>query len=397
MDVLLSVARFVASSSRANLNCNRDQQNSKSAKDEIAELGITWIWPPNFMKTHNNLYTKLCSRENLQCAFLKARKRKAKKWCVQEFEKHLDQELLALHQELATLTYQPRSLKKFIIRDPKTRAIHASHFRDRVVYHALVNILEPIFEKIFIYDSYASRKNKGTHKAVQRFDQFKRKIAKNGMLVKNPHTSNNVIGYVLKADIRHYFDTVDHEILLHILKKKITEEKVIWLVKKILNNFESSVKRKGMPLGNLTSQFFANVYLNELDYFVKHKLKEKYYIRYVDDFVILHRNKEVLKKQEQKIKIFLEQLKLQLHPDKSKIIALRNGLTFLGYRNFYHFRLLRKSNLKKFEKNFAEKKELYKESLITKEKLLNDLQGWFGYAQWADTYQFRKRIMRSVS
>lgn len=160
----------------------------------------------------------------------------------------------------------------------------------------------------------------------------------------------------MKADIKHYFETVDHEVLLTVIKRKVKEEDIIWLITQILNNFNSEIKGKGMPLGNLTSQFFANVYLNELDQFVKNKLKAKYYIRYVDDFVILHNSKEKLNGWKEQINKFLKNnLKLELHPNKSKILPLRNGINFLGYRIFYHHKLLRKSNLKKFERNLKEK------------------------------------------
>src|SRR3989344_4564521 len=235
---------------------------------------------------------KICSSDNLYLAFKKAREDKTCLPYVVKFEENLDENLMKLHKELLSLSYKPQDLKRFIVRDPKTRTIHSSVFRDRVVYHAIVNILEPIFDPTFIYDSHASRKGKGTHKAVERFDKFKRKISKNGRLAKNAYNKNNVTGYVLKADIKHYFDTVDHERLLEIIERKVKDKNVIWLIKQILNNFDTSIKGKGMPLGNLTSQFFANVYLNELDQFVKHKLKAKYYIRYVDDFLILHNSKE---------------------------------------------------------------------------------------------------------
>ena len=244
------------------------------------------------MKTYKHLYKNVYSLENLKSAYKKAREGKSGQIYVIEFENNLEQNLNKLKQELEALTYKPRLLKRFIIRDPKTRTIHASAFRDRIVYHPLVNILEPIFDKTFIYDSYASRKDKGTHKAVLRFDQFKRKISNNGKLIKNAVDNNQVIGYILKADIKHYFDTVDHEILSNIITRKIKDNNIVCLIKEILNNFDSEVKGKGMPLGNLTSQFFANVYLNDLDYFIKHKLKVKYYIRYVDDFVILHNDKK---------------------------------------------------------------------------------------------------------
>ena len=349
------------------------------------------------MKTYKNLYEKLCSLENLNLAFKEARKRKSKRFYVIKFEKNLNKELKRLKQELESLTYKPRALKRFIIRDPKTRTIHSSAFRDRVVYHALVNIMERIFDKTFIHDSYASRKDKGTHKAIMRFDRFKRKIAKNGRLVNNSYNNNMVKGYVLKADIKHYFNTVDHEILLKIIKRKIKNKKVLWLIKKILNNFDIKIKGKGMPLGNLTSQFFANIYLNELDYFVKHKLKAKYYIRYVDDFVILHNDKKMLKEYKEKISNYLKNLELELHKDKSSIIPLRKGITFLGYKIFYYHKLLRKSNIRKFERNFKEKLDRYKEGRLTYDNLIESLQGWFGYSMWANTYKFRKRIMGQIS
>ncbi|HLD15350.1 MAG TPA: reverse transcriptase/maturase family protein [Candidatus Nanoarchaeia archaeon] len=237
------------------------------------------------MKTYNNLWKQICSYTNLLMAYKRAKKRKSKKLYVLEFEKDLDKNLEELRLELLFHTYNPLPLRTFILRDPKTRKISKSDFRDRIVHHALCNILEPILSKSFIHDSYANQKGKGNLKALNRFDYFKRKVSKN----------NRKKCYVFKADIKHYFDEVSHEVLLNVLKNKIKDEKVIWLISKILNNFNSKVKGIGMPLGNLTSQFFANIYLNELDQFVKHNLKAEYYIRYVDDFIILDSSKETLK------------------------------------------------------------------------------------------------------
>ena len=239
------------------------------------------------MKTYSGIYEKLCSHDNLLLAYKKARKRKSDRWYVKEFECNLESELLQLKHELETMTYKPRPLRQFVIRDLKTRLISSSHFRDRVVHHALCNIIEPIFDKTFICDSYANRKGKGTHAALKRFDKFKRKVSGNGALLQEAKDNNMVYGYVLKADIRHYFDSVDHEVLISIIKRRIKDEKIIWLIEEIVHNHNCKVPDKGMPLGNLTSQFFANVYLNELDQFVKHELKARFYIRYVDDFVIL--------------------------------------------------------------------------------------------------------------
>ena len=289
--------------------------------------------------------------ENLRLAFKKAKRGKSEKWYVKEFESDIRTELSKLKEELKAQKYQPKPLKRFIIKDPKTRVIHASAFRDRIVHHALCNIIEPIFEKIFINDTYANRKNKGTHKGLKRFDRFKNKITRNGELLENYRDNNMVVGYALKADIKHYFDSIDIEILMAIIRKKIRDEKVLRLIRIVLGNHNFKFKGKGMPLGNLTSQFFANVYMSELDYFVKHNLKVKYYMRYVDDFVILHRSKEKLLLYKWLINNFLKQrLKLELHPEKSKIIPLRNGVALLGFRIFYHYKLPKKSNLRKFER-----------------------------------------------
>jgi len=346
------------------------------------------------MITYINLYEKICSWDNLLLAFRKARKGRTKKFYVIEFEKNLKENLMSLQKELVEQTYCPKPLKGFIIRDPKTRTIHASSFRDRIVHHAIVNILEPIFEKIFIYDTYASRKNKGTHKAVERLKEFMRKVSANGKLVKKALNNNMVQGYVLKADIKHYFEEVNHNILINIIKKKVADEKTIILITKVLGNFEGKERCKGMPLGNLTSQFFANVYLNELDYFVKHELKAKYYIRYVDDFVIFHKSKKRLEYLKGRIRECLNQkLKIELHPEKSKILPLRNGITFLGYRVFYHYTLLNKRNIK----NIMKKLLLFKENVTGKEDFHNSLVGWEGYAKWANSYKLRKEIVKICS
>lgn len=349
------------------------------------------------MKTYKNLYKEICSMENLLLAFQRARKGKSKKDYVINFEKNLIENLKQLQSELKNKIYQPKPLRKFVVRDPKTRIIHSSIFRDRIVHHSIVNVIKPIFDKRFIYDSFASRDKKGTHNAVIRFKGFVRKVSENGSLIKNSFNNNSVKGFVLKADIRHYFDSIDHEVLVSIINRKIKDKEFIWLVWKILNNFETSKKGKGLPLGNYTSQFFANVYLNELDYFVKHILKAKYYIRYVDDFVILHKNKKRLEYFMACIKNFLPCLKIELHPDKTEIYPLCNGITFLGYRIFYNYTLLRKRNIKYFMKRLEENIRLYNQGVLSRDQLDNKLNGWFGYCQWANTYKFREKIKNLIT
>ncbi|MBS3114542.1 group II intron reverse transcriptase domain-containing protein [Candidatus Woesearchaeota archaeon] len=317
-----------------------------------------------------------------------ARKHKTTKDYVIEFEKNLKNNLLLLCSELLLHSYNPKPLKTFIVRDPKTRKISKSDFRDRVVHHALCNIIEPIFEKSFIHDTYANRLGKGTLKAVLRFDNFKRKVSKN----------NTRTCYVLKADIKHYFEAIGHNILLRIVQNKINDSRVFWLIKIILGNYKLEESGKGMPLGNLTSQFFANVYLNELDYFVKYKLKAKYYMRYVDDFAILHNDYPILGRFKEQINEYLiKNLKIELHPDKTKIMQLKNGINLLGYKIFYYHKLLRKSNKVKFERKFKQKLELYKNKSISYEDFIQSLQGWLGYAMWANTYKLRQTIEKYLT
>jgi len=336
------------------------------------------------MKTYNKLYRKICSYDNLYSAYRKARKGKTKKLYVKEFENNLDKNLIDLQFELMTFIYSPRPLDNFILKDPKTRKISRSDFRDRVIHHAIINIIGAIFEKRFIYDSCANQKRKGNLFSIKRFETFRRKITKN-------FSSR---AFCLKADIKHYFQEVHHDILLKIIKNKIKDKKVIWLIRKILKKNASGEKTKGMPLGNLTSQFFANVYLNELDYFVKHKLKIKYYVRYVDDFIILHENEEQLREWKMKIELFLkENLKLELHPQKSRIISLSKGIDFVGFRNFYYFKLLRKRNIREMMKKISN----YNEYLILDEKMMEIFQGWNSYAKWANTYRLRQYVLSKLN
>jgi len=346
------------------------------------------------MKTYKNLYGQIYSKKNLILAYKKARKGKSKKNYVKDFEMELRANIKKLQNELENQTYKPNPLEIFILRDPKTRRISKADFRDRIVHHAIINILEPIFDKTFIYDSCANRKGKGNLFAVKRFDKFKRKVSKNGLILTNYFKDNNYIsGFCLKCDIKHYFQEINHKILLNIIKRKIKDEKVIWLIKQVLDNYSFGGINKGMPLGNLTSQFFANIYLNELDYFVKHKLKAKYYIRYVDDFIILHSSKERLVVWKQEIDWFLgDKLELELHSDKSKIIPLSQGIDFVGFRNFYYFKLLRKRNIKNIQTKILE----FKAGIISYDRLAESFWGWWAYAIWADSFKLRKKISKEI-
>jgi len=197
----------------------------------------------------------------------------------------------------------------------------------------------------------------------------------------------------LKADIKHYFQEVNHGILLKIMKRKINDARVIWLIEQILNNCSSKRDGGGMPLGNLTSQFFANVYLHELDFFVKHKLCIKYYVRYVDDFAVLHDSKLQLEIWKSKISAFVQDnLSLKLHKDKSKITSLSRGIDFVGFRIFYYFKLLRLRNINIMRFRIFQ----FKEREISEEKILESFQGWNAYAIWADSFRLRAELSQEI-
>ena len=335
------------------------------------------------------MYEEICSIGNLVYAFQKAKKGKTKKRYVKRFKKDFRENILRLREELISKSYRPYPLKTFIIRDPKTRKISKSTFRDRIVHHALINVIKPLFEGSFIYDSHANEIGKGTLKAVERFDKFKGKVSRN----------NTRECYVLKADIKHYFEEINHDILMDILKKNIKDEEVLWLIKLIIHNqARGRQKIKGMPLGNLTSQFFAKVYLNELDQFIKHKLRAKYHIRYVDDFVILHNSKKQIEKWKEEISIFLEEkLGLELHPDKSQILRLEKGINFLGFRIFNYHKLLRKSNMEHFERKLNQMRIMFEEGVINREEIVEKLEGWLAYAKNGDTHKYRKYIIQNFN
>ena len=385
----MGAVRLNTDNQRFHLNANEHPADNHNRSRGMALAGR------DSMKTYKRLYSKLCTYTNLESAFRKAKKRKSTRPYVIEFEKDLKENLFQLQNELQNETYRPQPLKTFILRDPKTRKISVSSFRDRIVHHALIQIIGPIFEKSFIYDSYANRVGKGTSAALRRFVFFKRKATHNGQKLPYTLNCNHVCGYALKADIKHYFETVNHTVLIEIISKKIKDEKIISLIEKILSNYTTKEQRKGMPLGNWTSQFFANIYLDRLDYFVKHQLQAEYYLRYVDDFIILHKDRKILGRYQEKIDFFLkERLKLELHPDKSKILSLAKAIPFLGYREFYHCRLLRKRNLRTVKSLMIKLQEEYSSEKINKKELKEIIFGWVGYLREADTYNLRNNLFR---
>lgn len=277
-------------------------------------------------------YADIISLENLLSAWSEFHRGKKKKRDVQVFSYRLTDNIVQIMSELARKEYLHGLYHAFNISDPKPRNIHTASVKDRLLHHAIYRVLYPFFDKTFIADSYSCRVGKGTYKALERFQYFFRKVSKN----------NTRTCWVLKGDIRKFFASIDQKILFGILHKYIPDKDIVCLLKKVVQSFSSTGPGKGLPLGNLTSQLLVNIYMNEFDQWVKHKLKAKYYIRYADDFVIVGENKEYLQSLVPQITDFLgERLKLSLHPNKVHIKTLFSGVDFLGWIHFPHHRVLR--------------------------------------------------------
>ena len=299
-------------------------------------------------------YEYIISVENLLAAWREFVRGKRKKRDVQEFQYKLMDNILALHRELAAGTYKHGGYRHFKISDPKPRDIHKASVRDRLLHHALYRKLYPFFDRTFIADSYSCRKGKGTHRAMNRFRSFAYQVSKN-------HTRSC---WVLKCDIRKFFASIDQQILLNIVRTYIPDTRTNALIAEVVRSFRTEISRfnldTGLPLGNLTSQLLVNIYMDEFDQFVKHKLKKKYYVRYADDFVFLSRDKSSLVSIVPYMELFLgEKLRLELHPDKVSISTFASGVDFLGWVHFPDHRVLRTSTRRRMIKRTAGKSSEY--------------------------------------
>lgn len=273
------------------------------------------------------MFDEIISVENILLAWREFVRGKRAKADVQLFERNLMDHILSLHDELANQTYRHGDYHSFHICDPKPRHIHKAPVRDRLVHHAIHRVLYQFFSKKFIDDSFSCQIGKGMHRAGKRFQARIRSVSRN----------NTRTCWVLKCDIRKFFASIDQNILLDILRKHITDERIIDLLSRIIHSFSP-----GLPLGNLTSQLLVNVYMNEFDQWVKHHLKAKHYIRYADDFVFLHHEKSWLEELLPRVGDFLqERLHLQFHPNKVSLTTIASGVDFLGWVHFPDHRVLR--------------------------------------------------------
>ncbi|WP_414563108.1 MULTISPECIES: reverse transcriptase domain-containing protein [unclassified Anabaena] len=348
------------------------------------------------MKRYGNLYHQVINFENLLIAAKKAQKGKRFRENVLNFNDNLEAELAQLQIELTNQTYQPGEYRTFYIKEPKIRMISAAPYRDRVVHHALCNIIVPLIEPSFIGDSYANRVGFGTHRALRRFTNFARSSR-----------------YVLQCDIQKYFPSIDHEILKTLLRHKLKCADTLRLIDTMIDNsneqllvaeyfagdnlFTPLQRRRGLPLGNLTSQFFANVYLNSFDHFVKEQLKARKYLRYVDDFALFSDDWSFLAEARLQVIEYLSQLRLKIHPVKSQLFKLKHGANFLGFRILPDCIRVRSENLRRAKRRLKQMQIDYIQGKIHSDYVAQSMQSWFAHLEHGDTWRLRQKIFTSLA
>lgn len=347
------------------------------------------------MKRYGYLWDDIVDFKNLLAAARQAQKGKRFRDNVLRFNYDLENELIQLQRELRSKTYCPGQYKTFEVKQPKSRLISAAPYRDRVVHHALCNVIMPIFERTFIHDSYANRLGYGTHRALKRFTKFTRSSR-----------------YILQCDLRKYFPSIDHAILKTILRRKIKCPDTLWLIDTIIdgsNDQEPVIeyfpgddlltpvqRRRGLPIGNLTSQFFANIYLNGFDHFVKEQLNASQYLRYVDDFALFSDDRGFLAEARPAIEAFLATLRLKMHPLKSQLFETRKGPIFVGFRVFQDHIRVKGANLHRARYRLRQLQKRYAAGEISLEQLTQSVQSWAAHLKHADTWRLRQDIFANL-
>jgi len=323
--------------------------------------------------TFRHDFDNIININNLLKAWQEFLEGKKKKLDVQEFQLRLMDNILSLHHDLSSSAYKHGGYQEFKINDPKPRTIHKATVRDRLLHHAAYRKLYPFFDDIFIADSFSCRVDKGTHRAINRFRDFARIVSKN----------NTRTCWILKCDIKKFFASIDQTVLLGILDGRIQDKRIMGLLRGIIVSFNSGKPGVGLPLGNLTSQLFCNVYMNEFDQFVKHRLKVKYYIRYADDFVLMSDNKNYLENAIPVLSGFLQDnLKLTLHPGKVFIKTLSSGVDFLGWINFPNHRILRSKT----------KNRMF--TRLEKNQKIETVNSYLGLLMHGNAYKVRNKVLR---
>lgn len=377
----------VHSPAKAQARSRKTEQagRSSSASDRSAP-------PPNdtMAQTYTNLYAQIYDFEALHAAYKRARLGKRRRMAVMRFEQDLEGELIQLQNELIWGEYRTGRYHRFHIYEPKAREVAALPFRDRVLQHSLVAAIEPIWERRFIADSYACRPGRGMHRGADRAQAMLRRVLREHGQV-----------YALKADISKYFASIDHGVLRQLLRRHIACPRTLALCDQIIASSAApdDLAPRGLPIGNLTSQLWANVYLHELDRFAKHTLKLTNYIRYMDDFVVIHHDKAALHDIRAQIEAFLwDQLRLRTNA-KTQIfpVSAKNGrgLDFLGYHMWPTHRRLRKSSVRRIVRTLKKARRLYAEGAIELEQVRASVQSWVAHASGANAYGLRSRLLSS--
>ena len=337
------------------------------------------------MRVYQSLFHRVVLPEPLFLAWEEFRKGKQSRKDVMQFETRLEQNLFQLHRELQSGTYKHGSYSAFTICDPKQRRIHKATVRDRIVHHAVFAALNPVFEPTFIARSFSCRKDKGTHRGIDALERMLQKASRNST---RPC-------YVLKCDIHQFFASVNHGILLGILKKSIKDEKLLELLEAIIGSFPSVeptlFARKGIPIGNLTSQLFANVYMNAFDQFMKHELRVKHFVRYTDDFVIVSDDAGYLRALLPSIRSFPDEA-LRLHPRKVTIRTYRQGVDFLGYVLLPHHRALRTKTKRRMFRKLRARAERCARGGSEEASVRQSLQSYLGVLSHANAHDLSQKL-----
>jgi len=349
------------------------------------------------MKSHTDLYSHICAWENIEQAYRRARRGKRGRAPAADFERRLEDNLVALQNDLLAQTYQPGPYNSFYIHEPKRRLISAAPFRDRVVHHALCQVIEPLFERLFICDSYANRVRKGTHRALDRCQEFARRYPN-----------------ALQLDVVQFFPSIDHALMRQALARVIADERALWLCDVILqsglgvqadeyrmvyfpgDDLFAISRPRGLPIGNLTSQFWANVYLNAFDHFVKRQLGCRAYLRYVDDSILFARDKRTLGDWRAASLDFLAGLRLTVHVERAQSRPVTEGLPFLGFTVFPTHRRLKARKAISFRRKFQRLVAAVTSGRIPLDALHAPVRGWVNHARYGDTWGLRRAILSTT-
>lgn len=344
------------------------------------------------MHRHKHLFDEVASFDNLRAAASAALRGRRLREPGASFFSELEKELVDLHDELSGDSYRPGEYHYFRIYEPKERVVAAAPFRDRVVHHAIVRVMQPLFERRFIEDSFASRPGKGTHAAMRRASQFAGSFS-----------------YALKCDVQKYFPSIDHGVLMSLVARVIGDQRLLALISRVVDTHHDSVRhvwpvggdlfdvqihKCGLPIGNLTSQFLANVYLDSLDQFIKHELRVKGYVRYLDDFLIFGNDRQLLKEQGQRVKEKLSLLQLRMHPDKYRLIPTRCGVDFVGFVVYSNGRVrVRAATARRFQDRFHKMRWEMRQRRRSGSSLTNSVRAWIAHVKHAQSVGLRRAVL----